>query len=364
VACNGYLVQKSDSSLWLDLSSNSPQQVMVPALPPATGSVPLLASGFASGSNLACAAATGGATVGNVLCWNTQSASNGFGELGNGTPTGSTTPASVVTAPNTPLSGIMGVFVDSGGYTVCAIDGSGDVWCWGYGGYKQLGNGSTNSSQFALPVPVSSGGAQLTGVAQIAIAEDHICALKTDGSVWCWGSNTYGQIGIGTDDQNGQTPANQYVLYPVQVTNLGNLATGIAVSTDASCATTTSGNVYCWGINNGGVVGNGTTLTGTNVTVDQPSEVLVEAGGIPFAHVARVVMSDSPTACLLRSTDGSIWCWGSGNGAVPTELSSGGFSVQNIDFIGPGPSTTPCYVSDTGALYTSVGSAVTGLTCP
>ena len=362
VACNGYLVQKSDTSLWLDEST--PQQIMVPASPGSTGSVPLYASGFASGSNLACAAVAGGASAGSVLCWNTQSASNGFGELGNGTPTGSTIPAPVVTAPNTPLTGITAVFTDSGGYTVCAIDSSGDVWCWGYGGYKQLGNASTNSSEFAIPVPVAPGGAQLTGVAEMAVAEDHICALKTDSSVWCWGSNTYGQIGIGTDDQSGAASANQYALYPTQVTNLANLATGIAVSADASCATTTSNNVYCWGLNNEGIVGNGTTASGTNITVDQPSEVLTAAGGAPFAHVAKVVMSDSLTACLLRSTDGSIWCWGGGYGAAPTQLSSGGFSVQNIDFIGSGAGGTPCYVSDTGALYTGVGSIVAGLTCP
>jgi alpha-tubulin suppressor-like RCC1 family protein len=149
----------------------------------------------------------------------------------------------------------------------CALDSHGSVVCWGDNRVGQLGTGSivgpddcsdpnlVHPACAKTPVAVSS----LTGVSYITAGNAHTCALLVDGTVKCWGANNYGQLGIGTTTG----PATCYMgeacsPTPVSVPNLAGV---IAISAGAShtCAVLSDGSVRCWGWNIYGQLGDGTT---------------------------------------------------------------------------------------------------------
>jgi alpha-tubulin suppressor-like RCC1 family protein len=103
------------------------------------------------------------------------------------------------------------------------------------------------------PVQVTALGAN---VAQVVAAGDRTCARLKDRSLWCWGDNNWGEIGAPTDPDagiNGAQPS------PVRVVALGNDVAEVSISAGHSCARTHDGSVWCWGDNTYGQVGDGTT---------------------------------------------------------------------------------------------------------
>jgi alpha-tubulin suppressor-like RCC1 family protein len=121
---------------------------------------------------------------GGVKCWGY----NGYGQLGNGSTSSSYTPVDV-TGITTAGS------VAMGGMHACAVLRTGEVKCWGYGGYGQLGNGSSSSSYTPVSVSGSTCGPAYTS---IALGYGHTCALMSSGGVSCWGYGGYGQLGNGS----------------------------------------------------------------------------------------------------------------------------------------------------------------------
>jgi hypothetical protein len=87
------------------------------------------------------------------------------------------------------VCGIAGAKVSAGGYHTCAVKTDGSLWCWGRNDYGQLGDGTYADRN--TPVQI------MTGVSSVALGYSHTCAVKTDGSLWCWGYNYYGQLGDG-----------------------------------------------------------------------------------------------------------------------------------------------------------------------
>ena len=139
----------------------------------------------------------------------------------------------------------------------------GTVWAWGVGTVGQLGNGGTANS----PVPVQVSG--LTGVTAISGSY----ALRSDGTVWAWGSNTQGQLGNGTTGNNSTVP--------VKVSGLTGV-TAIAGVLDGGSgyALRSDGTVWAWGPNFFGELGNGTTTQSTvPVKVSGLTGVAAIAGG-------------------------------------------------------------------------------------
>ncbi|HLZ19882.1 MAG TPA: SdrD B-like domain-containing protein, partial [Smithellaceae bacterium] len=114
-----------------------------------------------------------------------------------------------------------------------ALKSDGTVWAWGNNGNGQLGIGTITNSY--IPAQVSG----LTDVIAIAAGGHHSLAIKANGTVWAWGYNGYGQLGIGTTTNS---------LTPVQVSNLSGI-TAIAAGGNHSLALTSSGGVRAWGLN-------------------------------------------------------------------------------------------------------------------
>ncbi len=255
--------------------------------------VPTQVSGLAEGVDVAagqyhsCALAADGA----VWCWGY----NGDGRLGDGTFIDSNTPVQVAD-----LNDAVDVEVDHN--HSCAIRTDSTVWCWGYGGDGQLGNDDWEDSN----VPVQVVG--LIGAVSITVGDYHTCAALADGTAWCWGYNGY--LGLGTGEDYATLSA---VATPVQVLGLTD-AVQVTGGNFQSCARLASGQVWCWGVNVTGTLGDGSyTSNAAPVRVLAVSDAVdVTAGGY-HACVARV--------------SGEVWCWGNNEDG---ELGNGGWAPSPV----------------------------------
>jgi alpha-tubulin suppressor-like RCC1 family protein len=305
---------------------------------------------------------------GKLWCWSGNN-QNPYGELGNGTtmPPTSMVPTPVLQSASTPLTNIANVFVDNyQGYTACAIDTNGAVWCWGYGGPNGLlGTGTTNNSPNAVPVQYM--GSQLTGVSQMSVNNDHVCALKSDGELICWGNNNYGQIGIGPS-------APMTVLTPTLVSNLGMNVSSVSAAGGSTCATDTQGYVWCWGSNNYGILGNGLASSTGNAYV--PAKVEIGDAGTQFGGASRVeILYYGYSACALKQADGSIWCWGnysSPSGTQPNGYFPVQYTEQMVAITGvfkfctnqTYQSNSVAFVDNRGVFHTNGSSSGQQVSCP
>jgi alpha-tubulin suppressor-like RCC1 family protein len=211
---------------------------------------------------------------GTAKCWG----NNWYGQLGDGTTTDSHTPV--------PVSGLINaVAIATGGYHTCALLSDGTVKCWGWNDYGQLGDGTTTLR--TTPVTVSG----LTNAVAIAAGDEHTCALLSDGTVKCWGYNGVGQLGDGKSN-----PIESHSAIPVTVTGLSN-AVAIAAGWAHTCALLSDGTAKCWGDNDFGQLGDGTTtLRTTPVTVSGLTNAVAIAAGTYHT-------------CALLS-NGTVKCWG------------------------------------------------------
>jgi alpha-tubulin suppressor-like RCC1 family protein len=178
---------------------------------------------------------------------------NDYGQLGNGT----FTPLECCGSPLAAVSvlGITGAIAISAGYQhSCALLADTTVKCWGYNYYGQLGNGTNAGYNTGLSTAVTVSG--ITGATAISAGRDHSCALLADTTVNCWGLNDRGQLGDGTTT-NSSTP--------MTVTNVSGAA-AIGVGLWHSCALLADHTLKCWGGNESGGLGNGTT-TDSNTPV-------------------------------------------------------------------------------------------------
>jgi alpha-tubulin suppressor-like RCC1 family protein len=164
---------------------------------------------------------------------------NQFGQLGNGTNANSRTPIIVSRLPGRVVA------IAAGAYHTCALTSAGAGLCWGENSHGELGNGTNNHSSTPVAVPDLSG-----GFAAIAAGKGHACALSSAGAVQCWGDNEFGQLGNGTNN-NSRTP--------VAVSRLSSGIVAIAAGDFHTCALTNTGAAQCWGENTYGALGNGKT---------------------------------------------------------------------------------------------------------
>jgi len=141
--------------------------------------------------------------------------------------------------------------ITGGFYHTCALDAVyGSVYCWGSNGVGQIGDGNTATTNRLTPTLVSG---MSSGVSQIALGYSHSCALiSSSGSMYCWGWNTNGQLGDGTN-------VNRFA--PVMVSGMSSSVTAITAGYVHTCAIKSGGVLFCWGGNANYQVGEGTSST-------------------------------------------------------------------------------------------------------
>jgi alpha-tubulin suppressor-like RCC1 family protein len=234
-------------------------------------------------------------TSGSVYCWG----ANSNGRIGDGTTIQRNTPVQVVGWGG---SGYLTdvVEISAGGYHTCALKSTGSVYCWGANAYGKLGDNTT--TQRLTPVRVHGVGdsGYLTGISNISAGDNHTCASASDGTVYCWGQNTNGKLGDGTSSQRE---------VPVQVHGVGDsgMLSGIeSVSAGVynSCAVALDGSAYCWGNNNYGKLGD-------NTTTHRSTPVQVHGVGDSgmLSNINSISLGLYHTCA--SASDGTAYCWGS-----------------------------------------------------
>ncbi len=154
-----------------------------------------------------------------------------------------------------PLSGVADIIARRG--HVCTLQFDQTVRCWGDGSAGELGSGEFRDAVVAMPVVAAPGGPALTGVRAVRAGWSHGCALKIDGTVWCWGQNDFGQLGTGERGKTSTTPVQ--VLRGPERQPLTN-AVDLMLGNFSSCALTGDGALWCWGQNDFGQLGIGDTV--------------------------------------------------------------------------------------------------------
>ncbi|HTL35966.1 MAG TPA: hypothetical protein VL326_22705, partial [Kofleriaceae bacterium] len=264
------------------------------------------ATKIAGGTEHTCAIKGSGLT----FCWG----DNANGQLGNNSTNDSHVPVQV-TATNLSVA----VQVAAGDRHTCARKQDNKVYCWGLNTSGQVGDAS--NTQRTNPTAVSA--TNLTAATDVATGLNHSCAVKTDGTVWCWGKNDSGQLG-----NNSQTNSN----VPVQVQGLPALTTATATDVAAgeahSCARLSNGTVWCWGKNDVGQLADNTN-TMRLIAVQSLKPKSGPAVFQPITSASAVVTGKNHSCALLSG--GGVQCWGEGsNGQLGNSASNDAKLAVNV----------------------------------
>ena len=287
-------------------------------------------------------------TTDGVVCWG----GNADGELGNGAISGpddceescSITPVSV---------GISATSLASDSGTWCAILTSGGVDCWGGNDNGDLGVGSTHgpaicSSGYPCstrPLPIGISATSLVGS-----WTGNFCAILTSGRVDCWGNNVFGQLGIGTTDGPETCDGSPCSTTPVSV---GISATSLASDSGGYCAILTSGGVDCWGANDDGDLGIGTTVGPDSCPGNGSQPVPCSTSPVSTGISVTSLMGAPGNYCAIL-TSGGVDCWGSNPYG---ELGDGSSTGPDSCDYGEACSTTPAPVGISATRVVSRGSS-------
>lgn len=192
----------------------------------------------------------------------------------------------------------------------CARTAAGQVVCWGYNDYEQLGRGDQ-----LVPDTYAELGDNLKSVdlgtgksaVQLASGGLHSCAVLNDGSVKCWGYNNYGQLGYGDTVNRGWLPSEMGDALPPVDLGTGRTAMGISIEEYTTCALLDDGSVKCWGSNGTGQLGQGDLIA----RGDNPGEM---GDNLPAINLGTgktaVQISLGRGHVCARLNDQSLKCWG------------------------------------------------------
>jgi alpha-tubulin suppressor-like RCC1 family protein len=219
---------------------------------------------------------------GQTYCWGF----NNEGKLGDGTTTNRLVP--------TLVSGdIKFSNISVGWYHSCGLTADGQAYCWGRNSSQKLDDGTTTNA--VVPTAVTGG----PSFVSIGTGENNTCAIAANAQAYCWGENSGGELGTGLPDYYRATPrlvASDFRFSDIRTSH--NLICGIAVS---------NGRAYCWGHNELGQVGDGSTLNRIVPTL--------VSGNLNFSSIN----TSNKTACGLTPA-GQAYCWGSNfNGKLGDE---------------------------------------------
>jgi alpha-tubulin suppressor-like RCC1 family protein len=268
---------------------------------------------IAAGAEFTC-----GIREGNTLwCWG-----NPYQDaLGTSGP-GDTTAPRQVTGPAAGWASVTAGYLHG-----CATRKDGGLWCWGDNTAGELGTGTTAST--SPPRPVTTPAA--TGWASAAAGRKHTCGIRADTTLWCWGDNQNGQLGLGLSSSQDR---------PQQVTTPaaeGWASVAAGADADHTCATRAGATLWCWGDNHDGQLG-----AGSLTSQDLPQQVTTPAATGWTTPAAGFFHS-----CATRTH--ALWCWGS---SFFGELGIGGTGAQTLPRRVPVPTRTGWTLIAPGAYHT------------
>ncbi|MBU0482669.1 MAG: hypothetical protein KKG47_16370 [Proteobacteria bacterium] len=205
---------------------------------------------------------------------------NSYGQLGDGTRVQKIVPVQIGADPDWTQ-------ISSGGNHTLALMSDGSLWAWGSNTFGEIGDGSSGSNAFkTTPTRIGSD----TDWTQISAGGQHSIALKSDGSLWAWGYNYWGQLGDGTNgnytDKLTPTPIGSD-------TDWVRISAGVGYT----LALKSNGTLWAWGLNSYGQLGDG-----TNVNKNIPVRIGTDTDW------ARIAPGHFHTLAL--KSDGSLWAWG------------------------------------------------------
>ena len=264
---------------------------------------------------------------GSVWAWGQNTA----GELGNGTTTDDQTPAKVEVSSGVYLSGITAI--SSSGFYGMALKSDGTVWTWGNNDNGTLGNGNYTDTNYAAQITTTSvSGVSLVSITAISAGAHDALALKSDGTVWVWGTEYYGELGDGSSSNSNPLPS--------PISSLSGV-TAVSAGYFHNLALLTGGTVKAWGSNESGQLGDGTlTERDTPVTVSG------------LTGITKISTGEDAYHSIALKSDGTLWAWG--NNSVG-QLGAGSYGP--IDESSPTGSDVPVEVNGLS------GITITGLAC-
>ena len=289
----GTIILKSDGTVWtwganfdgkLGIGDTNPVRMTVPVKVHGTGNI-----GYFNSVKTIMGGEEHNVAVksdGTVWSWGW----NAFGQLGDGTTNSAYTPVQTGLGSVPPLTSVTKL----GGrpYFSLAVKSDGTIWAWGMNQFGQMGNGTVNpflGPQVTVPVLVnnSSPGEAINNPLQVTAGYQFGAALTTNGTVWTWGSGTHGELGNGASGGSHT---------PTQVPGLTKI-TAISAGWFHILALKSDGTVWGWGNNSNGELGDGTAFNRSNaVQVLNVSNIVSVSGG------------DSHSSAL--AADGTVWKWG------------------------------------------------------
>ena len=215
---------------------------------------------------------------GTLWCWG----NNSNGVVGDGSVTARWSPVQAGSATTWRS-------VSIGSTAVCATRTDDSLWCWGNAAYGQTGiSGASGNVTTPTAGPAGSW-------SSVSVGDTHTCGIKTDGTLWCWGENLNGGIGDGTTT-NRPTPV---AITATGVTTWASVSAGFYNTCGLAATGSAAGGLFCWGYNNSGQLGDGTTTNRNSpVRIGSATWTAVSAGR---GHTCGV------------QTAGTAWCWGLNN---------------------------------------------------
>ena len=217
-----------------------------------------------------------------------------------------------------------------------AIKTDGTLWTWGYNAFGGLGVGDNTGNNRTTPVTTFAGG---TNWKQVSCGYNHTAAIKTDGTLWTWGGNSYGKLGDNTTTQR---------ITPVTTFAGGTNWKQVVCGDSHTGAIKTDGTLWTWGRNDYGQLGD-------NTTTQRITPVTTFAGGTNWKQVAY-------TAAI--KTDGTLWTWGGGLGdntgitrSTPVTTFAGGSNWKQV----AGGSGHTAAIKTDGTLWTWGSNSFGGL---
>ena len=282
---------------------------------------------------------------------------NNSGQLGNGTTENSSMPVCISDIEGSPLNGknIVKVYADYS--TMIAKDSNGKLYSWGENYYGQLGNGTTANSSMPICISdIENSPLREKNIVNIYWDANTIIAKDSNGKLYSWGRNNFGQLGNGTTENSSM---------PVCISNIessplkGKNIVDVYNYGSTIIAKDSSGKLYTWGRNYYGKLGNGTTYDSSMpICISK-----VEGSPLKEKNIVKIYTGDD--TIIAKDSDGKLYSWGNNdygqlgdgtttNSNIPiciSDIENSELKNKKIKNVEYGGNTYYCYITVSGELY-------------